>query len=190
MLLIGYTRVSTQLQNPKLQKHDKNCLQKEMVITVDRADVFNVTVQTRRKRKGMGIMECLILMIVVGLTFGAMFTTMAWATRSYASGKQDQESRELLFSWIQTFESLWPNAYGGDVDGAIRAASNMLGGTWSNGEARIGGFTLTAVDAGLSGGNLELRVTIRASDSKKTLVDLRRNYNAFSNETVSDDAVS
>jgi hypothetical protein len=137
----------------------------------------------------MGIAECLILMIVVGITFGAIFSTMAWATKSYVFSKQDKDSRELLFSWIQTFESLWPDAYS-DVDEAIKTASVMLGGTWANNKAQIGGFTLTAAEVGLSGGNLELHVTIQAEDSKKALVDLRRNYNAFSNETVSDDAVS
>jgi hypothetical protein len=137
----------------------------------------------------MGIAECLILMIVVGITFGAIFSTMAWATKSYVFSKQDKDSRELFFSWIQTFESLWPDAYS-DVDEAIKTASVMLGGTWANNKARIGGFTLTAVETDLSGGNLELHVTIQAEDSKKALVDLRRNYNAFSNETVSDDAVS
>ena len=149
---------------------------------------------TGRKRKGMGITESLILILVVGITFGAIFTTMAWATRSYTFGKQDKESRELLFSWIQTFESLWPDIYDDDVNGvndAIEATSSLLGGTWiGGGEARIGAFTLTAVNFGLSGGSLDLRVTIQAGDSKKTLVDLRRSYNSSSNETVSDDAVS
>jgi hypothetical protein len=134
--------------------------------------------------------ECLILIIIVGITFGAIFTTIAVATKSYAFSKQDKDSRELLFSWIQTFESLWPNTYSDDVDGAIKAASIMLGGTWTGSEARIRSFTLRATNAGLSGGNLELRVKIWAGDSRKPLVDLTRNYNAFSNETVSDDAVS
>jgi hypothetical protein len=152
----------------------------------------------------MGIMECLILIVVVGLTFGAIFSTMAWATKSYVFSKQDKESRELLFSWIQTFESLWPGDYDVDpdvdyppgevpgLDDAAEVASNILGGTWVGGEtreARIGGFTLTAVDSGTSGGRLELRVAIQTGDTKKTLVDLRRNYNAFSNDTVSDDKV-
>jgi hypothetical protein len=144
---------------------------------------------TTGKRKGIGIVECLILMVVVGVTFGAIFSTMAWATRSYAFSRQDKESRELLFSWIQTFESLWPDAFS-DVDDAIEAASNMLGGTWTGGRAQIGGYTLTALDSGLSEGHLELHVTIAVNDTRKTLVDLRRRYNAFSNETVSDDAVS
>jgi hypothetical protein len=141
----------------------------------------------------MGIAECLILMVVVGITFGSIFTTMGWAVKSYTFSKQDKGSRELLFSWIQTFESLWPGAYGGSETGAnnaIQAASDMLGGTWTGSAARIGGFTVTVSDLSLSGGNLELRVAIRGSDSKKTLVDLKRHYNAFSNETVSDDAVS
>jgi hypothetical protein len=137
----------------------------------------------------MSIVECLILMIVVGVTFGAIFSTMGWATKSYAFGKQDKESRELLFSWVQTFESLWPNAYS-DENYAIEAVSKMLGGTWTGSEARIGGFILTVVNRGFVDGRLELDIAIRTGDSKKNLVNVRRNYNSFSNETVSDDAVS
>ncbi|MDR1048999.1 MAG: hypothetical protein LBL51_04520 [Synergistaceae bacterium] len=143
-----------------------------------------------KKRKGMSITESIILIVVVGITFGALFTVMSWSTKGYAFSKQDNGSRELLFSWIQTFESLWPGTYGvGGVDDAIEAAAKLLGGTCKDGEARIGGFTLTAENAGLSDGILELHVTIRAIDSEKNLVDLTRSYNAFSNETVSDDTV-
>jgi hypothetical protein len=128
-------------------------------------------------------------MVVIGVTFSAIFSTMGWATKSYAFSKQDKESRELFFSWIQTFESLWPGTYS-DVDDAVEAASSILGGTWAGGKTQIGGYTLTAVNSGLSGGSLEMHVIIQVSDSKKTLVNLKRNYNVFSNETVSDDTVS
>jgi hypothetical protein len=136
----------------------------------------------------MGITECLILMVVVGVTFGAIFSVMAAATRSYAFSKQDKDSRELFFSWVQTFESLWPDVYD-DPDDAIEAAAPMFGGTWVDGKARIGGFILKADNLGLSDGKLVLRITIQAGDSGKTLVDLKNSYNSFSNETVSDDAV-
>jgi hypothetical protein len=141
----------------------------------------------------MGIVECLILIVVVGITFGAIFTTMAAATRSYAFSKQDKESRELLFSWIQTFEALWPGTYSvpkDKVDDAIEKTSNMLGGTWSGGKTHIRGYILTVADAEVDDGKLTLHVTIQGGDSRKALVDLTRIYNAFSNETVSDDAVS
>jgi hypothetical protein len=162
------------------------------MVNVYRADVFNDppfrSTTRAKKHEGMSVVECVILVVVVGLTFGAIFSTMAWAAKSYAFSKQDKDSRELFFSWIQTFESLFPGAYG-DADDAIEAASTMLGGTWSGGKARIGSFVLTAVNSGLSGGRLELLITIQAGESNKNLVVLKRSYNAFSNETVSDDAV-
>ncbi|MDR2179575.1 MAG: hypothetical protein LBP21_04660 [Synergistaceae bacterium] len=157
-----------------------------------RTDVFDdqsFSLTTHTKRKGMGIAECLILMVVVVVTFGAIFSVMAAATKSHGFSKQDKNSRELFFSWIQTFESLYPNVHS-DPDDATEAAAKMLGGTWTGSDARIGGFILTAVNSGVSGGSLELHVTIRAGDSKKPLVDLKRTYNSYSNETVSDDAVS
>jgi hypothetical protein len=141
-----------------------------------------------RKRKGMSIVEALLLIVVVGITFGAIFSTMAWAAKNYAFSKQDKGSRELLFSWVQTFESLWPGAYADAADAAEKA-SEMLGGTWANGTARIGSFTLTAQDQGVTDGALKLEVAIRLGESGKEMLKLTRFYNAFSNETVSDDAL-
>ena len=60
------------------------------------------------KRKGVSLVESLILIIVLLVTMGAIFATMVESQRSYAFHKQDRESREVLFAWVQAFESIWP----------------------------------------------------------------------------------
>ena len=61
-----------------------------------------------KRRKGISIVESLVLMIVLGVTFGAIFTTLGSAYRAHANSRHDRESREVLFSWVQAFESFFP----------------------------------------------------------------------------------
>jgi len=156
-------------------------------------DVFKVTFHKTR-RKGVGIIECIILMIIVGVTFGAIFTTMAWSQGSYIFSKQDKVSRELFFSWVQAFESTWsPERKDTDTvkmtkaTSAIEAVARALNGTYSGETAYIGSFIVRVSLGSINNGTLPLRINIRSGG--KTLVDLERSFNAFSNETVSDDAI-
>ena len=157
-------------------------------------DIFNALHKTRRK--GVGIVECLVLIIVLGVTLGAVFTTMAWAQKSYTFSKQDKESREILFNWAQTFESLWPTetfmADHSTWDAQARLSIENVGrrlGTWDSTRerARIGGYYVTATPVMPSGGSMGLNIVIRASG--KDLVKLMRRYNVYSTDTVSDDVL-
>ena len=155
------------------------------------------------RRKGIGIVECLILMIILGITFVAIFTTMEWAQRSYAFSRQDKESRELLFSWMQKFESVWDPKYdhknpptdadqSAEAMDAIDTVTEMFGGTVIGyaglvRTAHIGGFTVRVENMGLDSEKLKLRLTIRSPE--KVWVEIDRSYNRYSNETVSDDTV-
>jgi len=148
-----------------------------------------------KRRKGISIVECIILMVVLGLTIGAIFTTMAWAQKSYAFGKQDKESRELFFSWVQSFESLWrPNHEDSDpkIEDAVEAVAIKMNGTYYGGVSRIGVYTVTATDrtpASEVRKRLVLEITIRTAGRRDPWVRLNRSFNWFSNETVSDDVV-
>ena len=138
-----------------------------------------------RSRPGIGLVECLILMVVAGVTFGAMFTTIAWGQRNYAFSIQDKESRELLFSWVQNFESVFPDVHD-NVNAASTAVAGMMGGTYSNGTTRIGGFTITATQNSMNNGALVLEISIRTTGERKVWVNLFRSFNTFSNDSVPD----
>lgn len=145
------------------------------------------------RRKGVGIVEALILMIILGLAFSAIFNTLGWAQRTHISSRQDRESRELLFSWVQNFESAWRPAIGDtpaeltNKAGAAFAtvARDMMDGTFSNGIAQIGHFTVQATPT-LNDRRLDLRIVVRSADRRAPWVDLTRSFNAFSTDTVSD----
>ncbi|MDR2529013.1 MAG: hypothetical protein LBD04_08360 [Synergistaceae bacterium] len=143
------------------------------------------------KRKGISIIECLILLVVLGITLSAIFSSMAWISRLYAFGRQGREGRELLFSFAQAFESIWHPTFmaTGATPTEVEEVTRMMNGTWdaSKKQAKIGGFILKAVSRGSNNGGMTLRIAI--SVEGKNIVELDRTYNIYSNETTSDDKV-
>ena len=154
------------------------------------------------KRKGVSIVECVILIIVLVVAIGAIFETTALAQRNYTSTKLERDSRNVLFNWVQTFESLWPpdgmNPHNAaDASGAalvcIEQVGNMLG-TYSASErlTRIGALTVVATPSAPVGGSMGLNIVIRGSGSSRRsspLLNLTRVYNLYTTETVSDDVL-
>lgn len=155
------------------------------------------------RRKGSTIVESLILMIILGMTFGAIFTTLGWAQKAHVFSRYDRESRELLFSWVQAFESFFhhPPAAGaslvpGTTADALTAAGEataFLGGTFTTAGGRhVGHISFFSIEAApaLSDGTLDLDVTIRSGGRNKPWVNLTRRFNRYSNDTVSDAMVN
>jgi hypothetical protein len=153
----------------------------------------------KTRRKGMSITENLILMVVLGITFGAIFTTLVWAQKTRVHSMLDRESRELLFSWVQAFESFFPpdGPDLGTVADAVAAgsrATGRLGGvtiadTADAHTGRIGHFALTATPTILPlpyYGRINLQIVITSGGRHTPWVDLVRRFNRFSSETVSD----
>ncbi|MDR3264483.1 MAG: hypothetical protein LBT15_00585 [Synergistaceae bacterium] len=148
-------------------------------------------IRAKVKSRGMSIAECLILMVILMVTVGALFTELTWSARTYSSAKQGLAARELLFSWVQTFESLWPNFQSKPVD-AFKETATVLNGTWdAAGQlGRMGGFTVSAVEKGRAAGVLTLGIRIYSGENPTgDFVEMDKNYNLFSNEAVSDDAL-
>ena len=160
-----------------------------------------------KRRKGMTLFEVMILLVVLAVTLGAVFSTMAWASKSYAFGRQDKKSREVLFCWVQTFESLWPTKpqpgeslaewknkwkdwgfLNTEAQKQIKLAGEKLG-VWDSGKNRaiVEGCIVTVTPVSSANGKMDLRVTI--SSGNKTLVELTRSYNVYSSDTVSDDVM-
>ena len=141
-------------------------------------------------------MEVIFLLIVLSITLGAVFSTMAWAARSYTFGKQDKQSREVFFSWVQTFESMWPTqayranpaSWSSEARRQIEEVGKTLG-TWDAARSRalIGAYSVTVTPTAPSVGKINLTITIQAGN--KTMVELTRSYNIYSHDTVSDDVL-
>jgi len=152
---------------------------------------------TSIRRKGASLVESLILIIVVVISLGAIFASINFGLRTYSFGRQDLESRKLLFTWYQTFESVWPppghqitpkpgpGALATAAQGQIEVVANMLG-AWHNGRAIIRGYSVQAEPAVVAAtGVLNVTITIRSGE--RVLVDsIVRTFNTFSGDTVGD----
>jgi len=146
---------------------------------------------TSTRRRGASLVESLILIIVVVMSLGAVFTTVNWSIRSYSAGRQDLESRKVLFTWYQTFEAMWQPQDRGAASLAamaqtqIEAVGNTLG-TWHNGVAIIRGYTVEAVPT-VQENTGALNVTVTISSGGRVLVDSAvRTFNIFFGESVAD----
>ena len=152
-----------------------------------------------RTRPGIGIVECIILMVVLGITIMAILATMGWANRSYAFAKEDLDRRTTIFNWIQAFESFFPppgyNAPG-TVAHALSAcidATNYLGGSWNaaNMEATLKGTRLRVrSEPSITNGVLVMELRAYQPGGASAQVTFTKHFNCFSSETVSDDFVA
>jgi hypothetical protein len=149
-----------------------------------------------KKRSGVTIAESLILMLVLGLTFGAIFATMGWAQRSYIHNRLDRESRELFFNWVQAFDARWRPEHDhtnavltNRADSLREEVALSLNGTFANGVAHIGAFTLEATPRLIDESNrrvIEINIVIRSGNRRDPWVNLVRVFSAQSNDGVSD----
>ena len=152
-----------------------------------------------RARPGITIIESIILMMILGIIFGAVFSTAAMAQRAHGDGRQRREARELLFNWIQNFESTWVPDHtltipqqNANVMTAIEDVQTMMGGTtyWAvpaTHISRMGMFNVTVHNNGITDGALDLNIIIavpRGAAPPRAIMNVQRRFNVFSNETV------
>jgi hypothetical protein len=151
------------------------------------------TLKPRQKgvRRGVGIVECIILMVILGISVAAIMTTMGWASRTYAFSKDDLDRRTLLFNWCQAFESFFPGVTD-DIDNACRRTTEFLGGSWDTSTKRAdfkrAHFTVTSTSATtVAVAELEIKMYRQAGGTAD--VSFLRHFNRISSETVSDDSI-
>jgi hypothetical protein len=145
------------------------------------------TAECVRLRKGVGIVECLILIVILVLTFEAINTTLSWSSKSYTL--QEIKGRELLFNWSQAFESLWSASDYPQPEDAFEKVADMLNGSWDAADVHIGGFTIVARAGIPTAGKLPVELKIYAGDTAtgKPVVKANKSFNIFPRKTVSGD---
>ena len=162
------------------------------------------------RRRGVSLIECVILVIVLTIAVGSFFTTLAVAQRNYTQHIQDKRAREVLFAWNQGFESKWNEGAHWEEDfvrspdvgvitgrilNTIRETNRGLGYTEQGGQWWAGSFIVEVTpSAGLAGavanGTIGLDITVRLGAGGKTFVNTaRKSFNWYSTDTVSDDRV-
>ena len=138
-------------------------------------------------RKGLGIVECLILIIVLVVSFSAMLATLSWGSRSYAFSRAQLESRMLLSCWAETLEAIFPDVIQEPED-AFEHVAKVMGGTW-NAVAKtaiVHGTKLTAEVLSNVDGILKVGVKIERGEKD---FESNKIFNMYSSATVPDDGV-
>jgi len=135
-------------------------------------------------------------MIVLGLTFGAIFMTMGWAYRTQIHSRNYRESRELLFNFVQMFDAMFrPNditlnaaALEGLADAAFGQTVIMMAGAPDGiRRAQIRGFTIEVVPGTiLNNEERILTLGILIASSGRALINTNRRFNATTNKTAQD----
>jgi hypothetical protein len=147
-------------------------------------------------RLGVGIVECLLLIVVLSICIAAILTTMGWGSKSYTFAKDDLDRRIFLFNWFQAFESFYPGIVD-DFAAACAQTTDHLGGGWDTtssiapvtGEVTLKGVRFQVKEAANGDGMLKMDVKVYASESGSAELRFTKHFNVFSSETVSDDVI-
>ena len=148
------------------------------------------------RRKGVSIVESLIILVVLGISLWAIMTTIAWSTDLQTFSRQHIDMQILATSWFEIFESVNPEPF--DDDFTMATASNRVALFLDTGSVRtwpnyvIHGYrvNVSGDESGMAPNGVRT-VTLRLESaggarSKKPVI-VSRKINARSSETVSDD---
>jgi hypothetical protein len=146
----------------------------------------------------MSMVECLILMIVLGISLWAILSTAVWSTELRVFAKEEINARILASSWFEVFESVNPEPLPPlppfNMDDTAAYVAHILdpgtSGTASSGFL-IQGYRVRAEEVSAIDGVRRARLTLRwgQGSKRKSLLVIDRKINAKSSETVSDDRV-
>ena len=146
-----------------------------------------------RRRKGISIIESIILMIVLGIALWAIMTTIAWSTELQTFGRQNMDIQILATSWFEVFESVNPEPFDATFTMA-NAANRVAQFLDANSTRNWPNYTIRGYRVHVTGdeymmapnGVRTVELSIQGDGTRRPVVVSRR-INARSSETVSDD---
>lgn len=144
---------------------------------------------TYTRRKGVSIIESVILMIVLGITLAGLLSVLEWGSKSYVFAQTDIKRKALLANWGEAFETVYPDRIA-DPFNALGYTASLLGGTWSSFDKT---FTVQAMQFKIEGmtstdGILSMDIKISDGGSKR-YTRSSVSFNMYSNEVASDDKI-
>ena len=135
-----------------------------------------------RRRRGISMIECLILMVVLGISIWAVMAALVWSMDLQTFSRHDIGSYMYASNWFEALESLPPGTLAAsDFNDAVVAVKNLLG----TGNA----YRIEATRTGPSSGVYTVELKIFSTSSMRPPFVVSRDINEFSNETVPDDKV-
>ena len=136
------------------------------------------------RRKGLSIVECVILMIVLGISIWAVMSTALWTVEMETFARAETDARLLGASMFEHFEAVPPSSFEDHFSEALEKVIHEMGGNSST--STIHGYHYKVVELSSENGVRVLELTLTPQNSKKTKITWERHINGFSHETVED----
>jgi hypothetical protein len=139
------------------------------------------------RHRGVSVVECLILIIVLGVILAAVMTTTIWAKSLQAFVRADMRESILTSSWFEIFESLPAFDVEADnetLDASRQFVAERLGGN----RDYIAGFRVKAYKSPIKGGVREIILTLDQLEQKDPAYVAKRFFSDASHATVSSPA--
>ena len=133
-----------------------------------------------RKREGVSLVECLLLLIVVAFTLGAILQTSTVTSQMHVVGRKYVESHKSVVSFFNTLEAIGAVNIinvSGDILDAVKKADSL------------GDFSYILSPEIVASTDSYITVRVYVDESKRVKRSISKNINIFSNSTVSDDRV-
>jgi hypothetical protein len=151
-----------------------------------------------KRREGVTIVECVILMVILGVPLWAILATAIWSSELRVFAKEEINARILASSWFEVFESINPEPLPPlppfNINDTAAYVARVLDPNASGNPFTgfmVQGYRVLAEEIANTEGVRSVQLTLRWGQGSKrgTPYVLVRRINARSSETVSDDRV-
>ncbi|MDR1978384.1 MAG: hypothetical protein LBQ42_06590 [Synergistaceae bacterium] len=134
-------------------------------------------------RPGFTIVECILLMLILGISVGAILSSAIWVSNLGTFSREELKAHSIAAGLFDTLEAMPPASFDVDFDGAVREAIIAMGG---NGDY-LHGHKVTVDNISSANGVRTVELTLSApAASKKAPLVMRKSINNLSEKTVGD----
>jgi len=134
-----------------------------------------------KKREGVTLIECLILLIVTAFSIGAILQTFSVTTQLQMAGRRYVDSHKNVVSYFHTLESIETNNISTDIFNTVRNVNSV--GDFS--------YVLSPEIIRSTDAVVTVRVFVINSDrshkSYRPTREISKDFSRFTHRTVSDD---
>lgn len=151
-------------------------------------DDFIVIDRGRTARPGFALVECLVLIIVAGITLMALMSTVSESLRLHSQTRASIDAHLLAQSWFDTLEACKSaDITASKFSNTAQGVTTKLGGTVTGNSHSIRGMKLVP-EMTADTGFINVSLAIDASIAAPLHLSFSRKINAYSEETVPDNS--
>ena len=144
----------------------------------------------RRRRRAFALGEALILMIVVLITLGGIFSSIGYSMRLRGAAQTDLDSFLTAEAWFDALEAESSEKIGSQsalIAAAREVIEHLGGGTVGKDRFSVGGTILTPVFRGTRDGVHQIELKVDRPEMRNCgTVAFLRSFNSKSSNTVQD----